>query len=146
MSHRTNPHHHVFYLLQTALIRSVGIKALLPLLVERKVVPEEDASLYDKQQNGMKILIFYLKNQSFETFLDFVECILLAQEKAPSKVQSVTVVDSIIKALKEFDEKNSTSHAETVVAIQKKYLKTEEEAVSSSASKMSASKMAHMQH
>ena len=79
-------------------------------MIEKKVIPESDIPRYaNKTKNSMKILVGYLKNRSFETFLDFVECILLAQGEDPSKAQSATVVDSIVKVLEEFDLQNGTS-------------------------------------
>ena len=121
---RELPHHRVFYLCEQAIIRSVKIEAVLHHAIEKKVIPESDIPRYsNKPKNGMKILIGYLKNRSFETFLDFVECILLAQGEDPSKAQSATVVDSIVKALEEFDLQNGTSSKDDVLAIQQKYMK-----------------------
>lgn len=121
---QSQPHHHVFYLCEQAIIRSVKIEAVLHHLIDKKVVPESDIPRYsDKPKNGMKILIGYLKNRSFQTFLEFVECILLAQGEDPSKAQSVTVVESIIKAVEEFDLRNDTHWADDVIAIQQKYMK-----------------------
>lgn len=121
---QSEPHHHVFYLCEAAIIRGVKIEAVLDHLIEKKVVPKSDIPRYsDKPKNGMKILIGYLKNRSFQTFLDFVECILLAQWDAPSKAQSMTVVDSIIKAVEDFDQRNDTSWTDDVRAIQQKYIK-----------------------
>lgn len=126
----TQPHHHVFNALQQVIIKSVKIEAILGSLVEKKVITASDASRYkDKPKNGMKILISYLRNRSFETFLDFVECIFLAQGEAPSKVQSVPVVESMIIAVQDFDQRNNTTHTERLVAIQEKYLKQKEEVV-----------------
>ena len=59
--------------------------------------------------NGMKILVAYLRNRSFETFLGFVECILLAQGDHPAQVQGATVVDVIVNVLEEFDKRGNTS-------------------------------------
>lgn len=122
----TQPHHHVINALQQAIIRGVKIDAILPHLIEKEVIPEANVQLYQSQQpksnNGMKILISYLRNQSYETFLGFTECIFLAQRDAPSKVQS-TVVDSMIIAVQDFDRQNSTTHAQSIVDIQQKYMK-----------------------
>ena len=87
-------------------------------------MPESERPHYlDKPKNGMKILISYLRNQSFETFLNFVECIFLAQRDIPSQATAAPVVESMVKAVEDFDTQNKTSHAEAIVAIQHKYLK-----------------------
>lgn len=118
------PHHHVFNALQQVIIRNVKIEPIFPHLIEKKVVPESDKPHYlSKPKNGMKILISYLRNQSFETFLNFVECIFLAQRDLPSKSQAVPVVESIVRAVEDFDMRNQSSHAKTIIAIQHKYLK-----------------------
>lgn len=122
----TQPHHHVFNALQQAFVKGVKIEAILDHLVQEKVIQESTISRY-KSKNGMKILISYLRNQSYDTFLKFVECIFRGQVDDPSKVQSVSVVDSIIKALEDFDERNATSYAKDVVEIQNKHLKQSEE-------------------
>lgn len=118
------PHHHVFNALQQVIIRNVKIQSIFPHLVEKQVVPASDAPHYSgKPKNGMKILISYLRNQSFETFLNFVECIFLAQRDTPSQATAVPVVESIVRAVEDFDTRKKTSHAKTIVAIQHKYLK-----------------------
>ena len=123
----TEPHHHVFNAVQKDILKGVKILAVLPYLVEKKVIPESQAEWYESQpKNGMKILISYLRNQSYETFLDFVECIFLAQRDSPAKVQS-TVVGSMTAAVQDFDQRNSTTHAERIISIQQKYMKQVEE-------------------
>ena len=118
------PHKHVFDCLKHVIIKNVKIKSIIPHLVEKGVVPESDSPLYlDKPKNGMKILISYLRNQSFETFLNFVECIFLGQGDVPSEATAASVVESMVKAVEDFDTRNKTSHAEAIVAIQHKYLK-----------------------
>lgn len=119
----TEPHHHVFNALQQAIIRGVKVEALLPHLVHKKAIPESDIRRYEAHpKNGIKILISYLRNQSYNTFLDFVECIFLAQKDSPAKVQS-TVVDSMIVAVQDFDQRKSTAHAKKIIDIQQKYMK-----------------------
>lgn len=119
------PHHYVFDLLMSAIIRSVKIEAILQHLIGRGVVSslsEAELSRLGRSKNGMKILIGHLKNKGFDTFLGFVECIFLAQGEDPSKAQSVTIVGSIIRAVEEYDQRKDTSFAGSVVAIQQKYL------------------------
>ena len=120
----SEPHHYVFYVLNKDIIKCVKMEAVLGHLVSKKVIPDSDVALYrDRPRSGMNILIGYLKNQSFETFLSFVECIFEGQRDAPAKVQAVPVVESMIRAVQDFDAKNQTTHAERVVVIQEKYLK-----------------------
>ena len=118
----TQPHHHVFNALSQGITKSVKIDAILTHLSDKRVIPENFVSTL-KSKNGMKILISYLRNRSFKTFLVFVECIFLAQGDAPSKVQSVSIVESMIKAVKDFDERNSTSYAKDIEVIEQKYIK-----------------------
>ncbi len=119
----TEPHHHVFNALQQAVIRGVKIEAILPHLVQKKIIPEADTKRYESNpQNGMKILISYLRNRSYETFLDFTECIFLAQKESPAKAQS-TIIDSMIMAVQDFDQRNNTTHAQGIIDIQQKYMK-----------------------
>ncbi len=114
------PHHHIFNALQQAIIKKVKIEAVLPHLVQKKVIPESDIKKYEGNfKNGMKILINYLRNRSYETFLDFAECIFLAQ-KEPSETK---IVDSMIKAVQEFDQRNNSTHAQRIADIQQKYTK-----------------------
>lgn len=119
----SQPHHHVYNALQQAIIKTVKIEGVLQHLIDKEVIPEAHRERYKKNPtNGMKILIAYLRNQSFETFLDFVECIFLAQKEVPSKVQSVPVVESMVKAVQDFDQRNNSTHAEKIIAIQEKYM------------------------
>lgn len=123
----TEPHHHVFNAVQQDILRGVKILAVLPHLVDKKVIPESQVEWYAGQpKNGMKILISYLRNQSYETFLNFVECIFLAQRDSPAQVQS-TVVRSMTAAVQDFDQRNNTTHAERIIDIQQKYMKQVEE-------------------
>ena len=126
----TQPHHHVFNALQQAIIKGVKIEAVLYHLVDRKVIPENDKERYEKNpKNGMKILISFLRNQSYETFLDFVECIFLAQKDAPPSKVQITIVDSMIKAVQDFDQRNNSNHAKSIIDIQYKYMKRDTEEV-----------------
>ncbi len=115
------PQRHVFYALQHAISREVKIKAILPHLVQKKVIPEGDIKKYEDPKKGIKHLINFLRSLSFETFLDFIECILLVEREAP-------IVDSIIKAVQEFDQQNNSTYAQKIADVQQKYTKLESEA------------------
>ncbi len=120
----TQPHHHVFNALQQSIIKGVDVKAILQHLVRKGVIPESHKSRYETR-SGMKILIGYLRNRSFEDFLLFVECIFLTQQQDPSKSKGSTVIESIIRAVQDFDQRMNTSYSERVIAIQLKYLSKE---------------------
>ena len=109
----TMPHHYVFHVLNKEIIKCVRVEAILEHLVSKKVIPDSDVAIYrDRPRSGMKILIGYLRNQSFETFLSFVECIFEAQRDAPAKVKAVPVVESMIRAVQDFDEREQSSYTE----------------------------------
>ena len=123
----SEPHHYVLISLRTAIIRNVKLEAVLQHMVKRKVVPKSQYFGKPKSKNGMNYLIGYLQNKSFDEFLGFVECILIAQGADPSKAQSVTIVDSIVKALKEYDSKDGTCWVDYVTEIRQRYVKEQPE-------------------
>lgn len=117
----TQPHHHVFNSLSSVITKSYKItEATLQDLKNKNVVSEADIPRL-KSRNGMKKLEGLLRNRSFETFLGFVECIFLAHGESSDK--DIPVINSIIKAVEEFDQQSSISHkyADDIKAIQKKY-------------------------
>ena len=125
MSRKTSlPHQFVFDVLTQDIIKSVKVEAVLTHLLVREVITRRDFDRYIKQpKNGMKILIGYLRDKTYDTFLEFVECIFLAQGDDPSKVQSVPVVESMILALQDLDKRQQTTYTEQLVAVKEKYLK-----------------------
>ena len=66
-------------------------------------------------KNGMKRLTSQLRNRDFDTFLKFVECILRAGSENP-KI-NLSIVESIQRAIANFDERNGTSHASLVLRL-----------------------------
>jgi len=66
-------------------------------------------------KNGMKRLTSQLRNRDFDTFLKFVECILRAGSENP-KI-NLSIVESIQRAIANFDERNGTSHASSVLRL-----------------------------
>lgn len=117
----TLPHHHVFNALQQSIIKSVDIQAILPHLVSNKVIPVADLPRYESK-NGMKILIGFLRNQTYEDFLKFVECIFLTQRDDPSKSKAAPVVDYMIRAVQDFDQREKKSYAKEIIAVKLKYM------------------------
>ncbi len=118
----SEPHHHVFNALQQAITKSVKTQNVIGHLIQKGVIKENDRNTYASSKNGMKILIAFLRNKNYDTFLEFVDSIYLAQKDSPSTVQS-TIVDSIIMAVQDFDQRNDKNHAERVIAIQNKHMK-----------------------
>ena len=87
-------------------------------MLERGVIPHS----LDRQcdtKNGMKIVVGYLRNQDFETFLKFVECICVARE-ANAKVEK-QILDSIFSAVQDFDVKKSTHCSSQVEKIMERF-------------------------
>ena len=102
----SQPHHHVFNALKREIIRGVPIHPLFPMLFEKGVIKEENARMFDSKANGMKILTSYLGNQDFDTFLKFFECICEVQDNEECfKKMDVSIVDSIISVVEDFDAK-----------------------------------------
>ena len=123
----TQPHHDVFNRIHSLIEKDVKVADVAEHLVEKKIIKADDVSRYkSKPKNrGMVALVQLLRNRSFETFLDFVECIFLAQGAPPGKLKSIPVVESIIVAVQEFDKQHQSSHADRVIAVQEKYMQTE---------------------
>lgn len=90
-------------------------------MVSNKVIPEADLPRYESK-SGMKILIGFLRNKTYEDFLKFVECIFLTQRDDPSKSKALPVVESMIRAVQDFDQREGTNCAEKITAIKKKYM------------------------
>ena len=118
----TEPHHHVFRSLRHAIIASVKIEAILDHIISKNIIKRSEVQIY-KSKNGMNRLLSLLRNRDYETFLSFVDCIFLAQKDPLSKVQSVPIVDSIVRVVQDFDQLNKTSYASKVIDIQQTYLK-----------------------
>ena len=119
----SQPHHHVFNALQQSIVKGVNVQAILPHLITRGVIPPEESHRYESK-SGMKILIGFLRNKSFEEFLTFVECIFITQQQDPSKSKALPVIDAIIKAVEDFDQRNNTNHAEKIESIKSTYITT----------------------
>lgn len=61
----------------------------------------------------MKRLTSQLRNRNFDTFLKFVECILRSGSENP-KI-NLSIVESIHRAVANFDERNGTNYASLVL-------------------------------
>ena len=122
----SQPHHHVFNALQRSIIRSGPVQPLLPLLLEKGVIKEEEVKMFDSKAHGMKILTSYLRNQDFDTFLKFVECFCEVEERGEGfEKMEVSIVDSILNAVEDFDAKHpdKAGNAEKVEEIIQKWRK-----------------------
>ena len=101
------PHHHVFNAMQREIYHKLEVDPLLPILKERGVISSEQDKLFKKEsKKNIKILVGILRNQSFEAFLGFVECICIAHEspEGEGKVEKPIVV-SIRNVVEDFDLK-----------------------------------------
>ena len=102
----SQPHHHVFNALQREIFRSVPFEVLRPILLQNGVIPPSIDQSCDKG-NGMRIVVGYLRNEGFDKFLKFVECICIAKDSPRVEKR---ILDSILSVLQDFDAKNSTQH------------------------------------
>ena len=121
----SQPHHHVFNALQRSIIRSCPVEELIPLLVEKGVIKKENVGMF-KSKNGMKILTSYVRNQDFDTFLKFVECLCEVEESEEGfKKLEISTVDSILSVVEDFDAKHpeSAGNAEKIKKIIQKWRK-----------------------
>lgn len=123
----SQPHHHVFNALQRAISRSVPIQPLIPLLLEKGVIKKENVKMYGSKANGMKILTGYLRNQDFDTFLKFFECICEAEDTEEGfKQMEISIVGPILSVVEDFDSKHPESpvkYAEKIEEVIQKWQK-----------------------
>ena len=120
------PHHHVFNAMQREIYHKLEVDPLLPILKERGVISSEQDKLFKKDsKNNIKILVGILRNQSFETFLSFVECICIAHEspEGEGKVEK-PIVASMRNVVEDFDLKHNTEYVKRVDEIIDCYMKT----------------------
>ena len=116
----SEPHHHVFNALQGKIYRSAPFEVLRPILLKQGVIPSSIDERCDTT-NGIKIVVGYLRNEGFDKFLKFVECLCIARDKNP-KVDK-QILGSILSAVKDFDVRNSTEHHVQVEKIIKRFQK-----------------------
>lgn len=111
----SEPHHHVYNALQREIYRSVPAEQLLPMLLDKGVVQQKLADQIRMSPFGTKILVGYLRNQDFETFLKFLECICIAHEtpEGGSKVEK-PIVMTIRSVVADFDQRNDTKYTAEV--------------------------------
>ena len=117
------PHHHVFNAIQPQIQEGVPMKKIIPLLLDHSIIKQSQAALAKKSgRNGMKIICGYIKNQPFDIFLKFVECLCKLISTDPECDKTVSpVLESIQEVVKDFDETNHTEHTETIIDIIKSY-------------------------
>ena len=120
------PHHHVFNAMQREIYHKVEVEPLLPILKDRGVIsPEQNKLFKQKSRKNIKILVGILRNQTFETFLSFIECICIAHEspEGEGKVEKPIVV-SMRNVVEDFDLKHNTEYVKRVDEIIDRYMKT----------------------
>ena len=105
------------------------MKKITPLLLENSIIKQSQAALAKKGgRNGMKIICGYIKNQTFDSFLKFVECLCKLISTDPECGKTVTpVLTSIVEVVKDFDDTNHTEHTKSIIAIIEQYQKPVEE-------------------
>ena len=107
----TQPHHHVFNVLEQEISRGVVIEPLLPLLLQKGVIQQSNKTMFESRKNGMRILVGYLRSKDYDTFVRFVECIYEAQQspEGSSKIY-LPIVKSIKQIVTDFDSRHNTQH------------------------------------
>ena len=117
----SQPHHHVFNAIQRQINTGVPVKEVLHLLLEKRVIKPELKDTVEK--GGMKIVTGYLRNQDFDTFLAFVECVCIACcDPMSSRKIMYETLDSIQQVVKDFDANHGTQHCSRVTAILDRYM------------------------
>ena len=107
----TQPHHHVFNVLEQEISRGVGIEPLLPLLLQKGVIQQSNKSMFESSKNGMRILVGYLRSKDYDTFVRFVECIYEAHRSPGGSIKIyVPIVKSIKQIVADFDSRHNTQH------------------------------------
>lgn len=74
-----------------------------------------------------------------------MECIFLTQREDPSKSKALPVIDSIIKAVEDFDQRMNTGFAAKVIAIKSTYMASASVCVGAEAEADTALKLSSMQ-
>ena len=116
----SEPHHYVFNALETVIYRSAPFEVLRPILLLQGVIPPFIDKSCDTN-NGIKIVVGYLRNKGFDKFLKFVECICIARDK--NARVNTQILGSILCAVKDFDGKYATEHHVQVEKINKRFQK-----------------------
>ena len=107
----TQPHHHVFNVLEQEISRGVSIEHLLPLLLQKGVIHQSNKSMFESSKNGMRILVGFLRSKDYDTFVHFVECIYEAQRSPGGSTKIyVPIVKSIKQIVTDFDSRYNTQH------------------------------------
>jgi hypothetical protein len=120
----TQPHHHVFNVLQGEINRCIPIEPILPFLLERGVITSREEPWFRSTKNGMKYLTGYLRSKDYQTFLGFVTCICEAhQSPLGSRKIDYLIVTSIKHIVAEFDARHGTQHVKSIETITDRYYK-----------------------
>lgn len=114
----TQPHHHVFNVLQGEINHIIKLDPLFPLLLERGVFRPEEKRLFETI--GMKALTGYLRGKDFETFLSFISCI---SDHPTQGSKYLAIIKAVKEILNSYDEQHKSSHAFKVDEISKRHEK-----------------------
>ena len=110
----TQPHHHVFNVLQTAINRSVPIEPLVDYLNKNNVIKSNEEAMF-RRKNGMKILTGYLRSKDYDTFVGFVSAMSEAYLSSDAgKKIDISIILSIQQIVLDFDKRNDTSHVKKI--------------------------------
>ena len=120
----TEPHHHVFYAVQPTIQECLPkkvIQPLLKLLVQNGVIKQSLVPLAER--TGIKVVCGYVRNQNFETFLKFVECMCkLCSDQPDELVKNIPpALNSIVEATKHYDSDYNSGYTKRVTAIMEQY-------------------------
>ena len=120
----SEPHHHVFNAIQPQIQEGVPtkqIQPLLDLLVQNGVIKK--AMVPVAKRAGIKVVCGYLRNQDFETFLKFVECLCKICSDKPGEFMKTIppALNSIVEVTKHYDSEYNSEYTERVTAIMEQY-------------------------
>lgn len=107
----TQPHHHVFNVLQGAINSSVPIEPLIDYLKQNNVIKKSEDEAMFRRKSGMKILTGYLRSKDYDTFVGFVSAMSEAYLSSDiGKTIDISIIMSIQQIVSDFDKRNNTSH------------------------------------
>ena len=106
----TQPHHHVFNVLQGEINRHVSLPPLLDSLEREGIAPEHLLDKF-KRRDGMKYMTGYLRSRDYDTFVKFIQCMCETSDK------NMAIVESVRDTVNDFDKRNETDHAKRIIEI-----------------------------
>ena len=109
----SQPHCHVFNVLQGEINRHIKLAPLLPALQEAGIVPPEQLGRF-KRKDGMKYMTGYLRSRDYETFVTFIKCMYTTRD---SGGKNMAIVESVKDVLLYFDKRYGTDYAKKIIEI-----------------------------